>query len=777
MFRKLLSLLICLSPLLQFSQDFSEAWKGHYSYLNVKQVVNSGDKLFAASDNAVFTVDVSTNTIEEISTINGLSGDDITTINYSEEFGVLLIGYSNGLVEIVFDDTNEVLSVVDLLNHLDIAPGLRAINHFNIDGNIAYISTDFGISEYNLERLEFGDTFLIGDQGAEVRVFQTALFNGFIYASSNSGIRRADVSNSNLIDFNNWSVVNTGNFTAIEVNGDQLYALGRDRTLYDVTNDVLNPLEVYETQPTMLSAANGSLFVTTPNNAFVYNASFSLTAEISTTEAFDTVFTSTVLVGDAVYIGTRDFGLLRTTLDDLQVFEEIHPDGPLLNIPFSVTAEQGEAWVTYGEYGIFLNPFPLNSRGISRFTEGAWDNTSFNALFGARSLNGITINPSNRDQVFISSYHDGVLVLDDGVPSALFDENSSGLTPRIALDGPTDDVRVGNTAFDENGILWTTTSFVSDPLKSYNPNTNTWETFDVSRVIGTPGENSGYTGVRVDNTTGTKFIASVGGGVIAFNENSNPPQVKSLGEAANVPNGAVRTVAIDNQNQLWIGTLNGLRVLFSTSSVFDDNARAEEIIITQDGIARELLFEQVITDIEVDGSNNKWVATLESGLFYFSPDGQNTIFHFTKDNSPLPSNSINDVSVDLSNGRVYIATDKGLLSFTTGGTGTETDFSSARAYPNPVRPEFNITEERVKITDLVENVNIKIVDVAGNLIAEAQSSVNRRFSGFNLEIDGGTAFWNGKNLANSVVASGVYLIMLSDLDTLETKVVKLLVVR
>jgi hypothetical protein len=250
-----------------------------------------------------------------------------------------------------------------------------------------------------------------------------------------------------------------------------------------------------------------------------------------------------------------------------------------------------------------------------------------------------------------------------------------------------------------------------------------------------------------------------------------------LGEAANVPNGAVRTGAIDNQNQLWIGTLNGLRVLFSTSSVFEDNARAEEIIITQDGIARELLFEQVITDIEVDGSNNKWVATLESGLFYFSPDGQNTIFHFTKDNSPLPSNSINDVSVDLSNGRVYIATDKGLLSFTTGGTGTETDFSSARAYPNPVRPEFNITEERVKITDLVENVNIKIVDVAGNLIAEAQSSVNRRFSGFNLEIDGGTAFWNGKNLANSVVASGVYLIMLSDLDTLETKVVKLLVVR
>ena len=76
-----------------------------------------------------------------------------------------------------------------------------------------------------------------------------------------------------------------------------------------------------------------------------------------------------------------------------------------------------------------------------------------------------------------------------------------------------------------------------------------------------------------------------------------------------------------------------------------------------------------------------------------------------------------------------------------------------------------------------ENVNIKITDIEGNLVAEAQSNTNLRYQGYNLEIDGGTAYWNGRNLANNAVASGVYLIMLSDLDTFETRVLKLMVVR
>ena len=245
-----------------------------------------------------------------------------------------------------------------------------------------------------------------------------------------------------------------------------------------------------------------------------------------------------------------------------------------------------------------------------------------------------------------------------------------------------------------------------------------------------------------------------------------------------MPSNDIRAIKIDNRNQLWIGTDKGLRVLYNPESLFsDEGAQANEIIIVEDGIPKELLFQQWISDIEVDGSNNKWIGTISNGLFYFSENGQETIYHFTKDNSPIPSNNIIDVSVDLSKGIVYIATDKGLVSFRSGGSKPTSNLETAFVYPNPVRPTFDITDQRVKIKDISENINIKITDIEGNLVAEAQSNTNLRYKGYNLEIDGGTAFWNGKNLANNVVRSGVYLVLLSDLDTLETKVLKLMVIR
>lgn len=71
----------------------------------------------------------------------------------------------------------------------------------------------------------------------------------------------------------------------------------------------------------------------------------------------------------------------------------------------------------------------------------------------------------------------------------------------------------------------------------------------------------------------------------------------------------------------------------------------------------------------------------------------------------------------------------------------------------------------------------KIIDIEDNIVAKAESIRNLRHRGFNLEIDGGTVYWNGKNLANNIVASGVYLVILSDLDTFETRVLKLMVIR
>jgi ligand-binding sensor domain-containing protein len=90
----------------------------------------------------------------------------------------------------------------------------------------------------------------------------------------------------------------------------------------------------------------------------------------------------------------------------------------------------------------------------------------------------------------------------------------------------------------------------------------------------------------------------------------------------------------------------------------EDQMKANPIIILEDNLAQELLFEQFITDIAVDGANNKWIGTADSGLFLVSPNGQETKYHFTINNSPLPSNVINDVAINNLTGEVFIATSK-----------------------------------------------------------------------------------------------------------------------
>ena len=452
----------------------------------------------------------------------------------------------------------------------------------------------------------------------------------------------------------------------------------------------------------------------------------------------------------------------------------------MLNTPFSIQATPNNLWVTFGDYDIFFNPYPLNSFGFSHLSGDEWINIPYSAALNAMCLNAISVNPFNNNQVFISSFFNGLLEVNNDLPTVLYNQNNSGLESLVL---PTDpsyvDLRVGPSKFDSSGLLWTVTSRINRPLKSYNPSTNQWQSYSFTDIIEDNfTDNLGYADMVIGEDN-TKWIASYEHGFIGFKESGNSFQLKRIfREEENMPSSYVTALALDNRNQLWIGTFRGLRILYNTTNFFEsDNISVDEIVISEDGIAKELLFQQIITDIEVDGSNNKWIGTVSSGIFYLSSDGQNTIFHFTTDNSPLPSNEITDVSIDQTNGTIYIATSKGLVSFRSGSSGTQQTLEAAHVYPNPVRPTFNITEERVKIKDVSENVNIKITDVEGNLVAEAQSKINLRYRGYNLEIDGGTAYWNGKNLANNVVKSGVYLVMLSDLDTYETKVIKLMVVR
>jgi hypothetical protein len=778
--KKLFLLVFILFPLLQFSQDFSESWNGHFSYNNIKDVVKGNNKIFAAGENTVFSLDLETNEITEITTVDGLSGELISTIIYSELYELLIIGYESGLIEIVFDNDDQVLAVVDIINKLTIPSNDRRINHFFINENLVYISTNFGISVFDLERLEFRDTFFIGDGGSQITVKQVSILNGNIYAAcqNNNGLKKADLSNPNLIDFRNWDTIATGDFTGVFSNNNRLYTARTNRTIYEVVNDALVNLFTYNNDIIGLKSVDNSTLITTNTNVFIYDTNFNLTFQTSVAESnFDTAFSAASIDANTIYIGSEDFGVLSVNTTNPTTFEEILPDGPLLNRVFKIRNFNGELWMVSGGYSRFFNfGGGIRNSGISHLKRGEWLNIPYDSISAKvdnpRNLSHIAINPLNPSQVFISSFFTGLIELNDNEVVGLFDENNSTL--ESFFNGI--NLTLGGT-YDSDGALWLMNGRVQRPLNKFE--NNRWSSFDFSEIIPDGlSDDRGFSDVVIDSE-GTKFIGSHFNGVIAFNESNGRQRMNNISEESqNLPTFDIKALALDRRNQLWIGTPSGLRILFNPSNFLDDdNPRAEEIIIEEDGVARELFDEQFISDIKVDGSNNKWVATIGAGVFYLSPNGQNTIFHFTTDNSPLPSNDVNDISIDNINGLVYIGTERGLVSFKSGSTITREDFSRAHAYPNPVRPGFDIVEDKVKITDLPENVNIKITDIEGNLVAEAQSRTNQRFRGFNLEIDGGTAYWNGKNLANNIVASGVYLVMLSDLDSFETRAIKLMVVR
>ena len=84
---------------------------------------------------------------------------------------------------------------------------------------------------------------------------------------------------------------------------------------------------------------------------------------------------------------------------------------------------------------------------------------------------------------------------------------------------------------------------------------------------------------------------------------------------------------------------------------------------------------------------------------------------------------------------------------------------------------LNDINKGIKVSGLTERVNIKITDIEGNLVAEAQSNVNLRSSNsnYNFAIDGGTAIWNGKNLANQIARKIKEIACFVNLECLQRK--------
>jgi hypothetical protein len=476
-----------------------------------------------------------------------------------------------------------------------------------------------------------------------------------------------------------------------------------------------------------------------------------------TIPSFPDSFTCAITKNDKLYIGTTKSGLFETTIVNPTVFTNISPNGPIEDYAFKVTKTTNDLWLTHGSYDRTYTP-DTKLQGISLYnTNTGWSKIPTTELQGAVSLAAITENPRNLNEVFVASGHSGLLKFTNKTNSVLY--NQTNFLESIAWLPSYISVRINGMKYDKDGNLWLTNALVNRGLRVLKSN-NTWQSYDLSAVVQSP-DYIHYGNIDIDKNS-TKWIATYGRGVIAFNEKYNNKFIVINQENGNLPSNDVRCVAVDNRNQLWIGTFTGLRIINSIDRFITETELTSTNIVIQEGdLAQELFYQQVIQDIKVDGSNNKWVAIADAGVFQVSPNGQTTIRRFTKENSPLPSNNVLDIEIDEVSGEVFFATDKGLVSYLGSSTKGDDNLENVYVYPNPVRPGYTGT---VKISGLMDKVNLKITDIEGNLVFETTSS-------------GGTVEWDTTAFGKYKVASGVYMVFVTSKDAAETTVKKIMVVR
>lgn len=757
---KYIVILFFLNHLL-FSQG-NQLWKGYFSYNEIVDVEASSNTVFAATENAIFSKNNSDGNVDILNSVNGFKPESITAIHYSEEFDKKIAGNLNGLI-LISDGEGNTQIKVDIIEEVPVAPNKKRINDIYEHNGKVYIATDYGISVLNLVTSEFISTYFIGPSGQETEVFQTTVLNDEIYAVTRQyGIRKASLSNQFLYDFNQWQTFDGGFWSGIVTFNDEIVAVNTNSISYRYSGGSFQQILNHVQQGKNIKTNDGKLIITTQNHVYVLNDQFIQLAHITNIPNYNVIFSAANVVGNELFIGTIKDGLFVTSLLNTTSFENISPDGPVRNYIFKVKKAPNHLWAIYGDYTFDYSPYPLDDLPISKFSlNNGWENIPYNDLLGGKSICDIVINPNNPNQIFASSYYTGLLKI-DGDDISLFNQSNTGpdgLEIMPVFTGSDGSIRLNGVAFDKNNNLWMTNAFVEKAIKVMKSN-GQWQSYNLSSIFtNVRPVRYGFTEVDKNNT---KWIAAYDKGVIGFNEGLSNKLLLINFETGNLPTQIVKCIAVDRRNQLWIGTEKGLRVLSSVDRFVSENELSTSSIIIQEGdLAQELFYQQNIFDIKVDGANRKWVSIEEGGVFLVSSNGQQTIYRFTKENSPLPSNNVKDIEIDEVTGEVFFATDKGMVSFLGTSTKPSDDLANVYVYPNPVRPEFNGT---IKIAGLTDKANVKITDIEGNLVYEVTSA-------------GGTIEWDTSAFGGYKVASGVYMVFVASQDGLDSTVKKVMIIR
>jgi ligand-binding sensor domain-containing protein len=640
--------------------------------------------------------------------------------------------------------------------------------HF--DDSLAYLSCSFGIVVVDMSALEIRDTYR--PEATDIEIHATATAGGEIFASTAQGLYRASLTDgSNLLDFGSWTKqVDSVNFHDTDI--DTGLVIPFDGTVVANSHDTLMKYDgqawnfFYSGggwQPISLSVTGSQLIVVehdtsgsqAPHAAriTVVNADGSATSYL---QGMTAVPLSAVLTDDGnLWVADLHQGLKRYHIASGTV-ESIVPNGPFSNDVFAMDVREGKLWVVAGAIDGTLN-LQYNQSGFFSY-DGWWTNYNSGTLpelSGTFDWIAVKVDPNNTDRVYFASHWAGLGILDGGT-FTIYDQSNS------PLQGAGNVTHVGAFAVDGAGNLWMTNDGAAEPLVVLKPDGD-WLSFPV------PSNSKDIFDMVIDDydQVWTLTSRSPAEGPVVYDPGpslESPSDDRATVLSSQIGDGALPTnvdisIANDHDGEIWVGTSAGVGVFYCPGEVLDAGCDADKIIVERDGFLGYLLEMEIVQAIEIDGANRKWVGT-ENGVFLLSADGTEELLHFTESNSPLFSNTITDIAIDHSTGVVWIGTDMGLNSYqgdAIEGSATHDCF----IYPNPVREDYT---GPIVIKGLVSESDVRITDVAGNLVYHAESN-------------GGMATWDGNMLNGARAHSGVYYVFSSNADGSDKTACKLVLIR
>ena len=738
-------------------------WSSFYSYNQITGVVGANDGLvYGVAENSLFSYDPTANEVVPITTVNGLLGDDVNTLSISDNY--MMVGYQNGMLSVHNLTDGSVVIDNSIDRNITIPGNNKAINSFLLKDQTLYISANYGISSYDFANNLFIESYFFGVNNSQIQVNQTALVGTSLYAATEEGLYKASTDDPNLVLESAWSKIAAGQWKAIGLVNNTLLGVVQSGAV-SICNALINDIAVerHRESGTLLwvDVNEDALILSFSNKILSFDADQLVsTLATATGNLSGQTFSSATQLGDNLFIGTSGSGLLLHNPSETRV---VSPSGPLRNDIFdlSVVAEN-DIWIAHGAFSHRYNPYPLNAYGISRLSESGWQNLPYSSLSGALSIVRVVPNPNYTSQVFACAMHHGLLEINNGVVGTLWNHTNSGLEsldPFEFGENPNyRSVRIRDVAFDSKGSMWSITSYVAKGLKKRSVDGN-WQSVDLLPVLSSLTEAAGYSKLEI-SPNDEIYFGSSSSGLIGYAEINGTPVLRSIGVAENLPAEDVRSVALDYDDNLWIGTTNGLRVLYGASRMFTQDVSASTVVLEEGGNVGELLANQNIKAIEVDGNNQKWVATDGAGVFLFAEDGKKTIHHFTKENSPLPTNFIQNLAYDNQSGKIFIATSSGLIAFQGNAFAPSETLEKIEVYPNPIRPRYT---GLLTIRGLQADCVVKITDIVGNAVYETTST-------------GGSVQWDMNSFSGKRVRSGVYLIFVTTKDGMDSSVEKVMII-